>query len=672
MHVVVDRLSLPSALYLVAAFFRRGVDTVYYFEIAAGLGPFYLFLLHRLLGCSSERIEFDIASEKNAAGELLIYSIESVIQDAMAAIRRERILKLRLLGERPYAPYPKLWLARCVEHGFLPIVYRFATNQFLAENRIPSGQAGERILCHAYHPLNRLLLEHLPLHGMSYRPYGAWMFPAHLFINLLKTSACYLAFAALAGLRAKRASPPLSTGPGRVGVQYCWGHDALRRSDLYWLNGSGIEPGRVLFYFDRSDRPLTPEVAAALDALGHPFLRRRKAHSDLVPASVARIFGRKQPSRLASGRDWRNTRQFAIDLLAHCRHAWVAFLATFSFQQGLLASYLFNELLFSFIFVLSWKDFFVDNNIRVNINHSGDVGRNHVIQSLAMEASAGINIRTTYSFPPIKDTTYAREFHTFFLWGRMAKCDVDTDMLYCKHLLISGYLFDHLFSRIAIPPPQARFIGQRRTIAVFDESYGGWNNFSKECIVDFYTQVSLLALARDDVGLVIKSKRYGQQEIAAMSSSFGEAAQQGKIFMVEGESPYKACVGAELALCVGINSAGIEAALFGLPVLFLAVDNTVCPLLEHEHLPQYVHHDAKTFIQAVTRYLADEVALERLRLDSAILDAVDPFRDKRAGERIGLFIHDFLAANDAGSDADQALSAAVEAYSRKWGPDKVV
>lgn len=670
MQVFVDTVSLASTAYLLRTHFGKRIESVHYFAKGRLSGRVYLFLLRRLLRCDTVAVTYDISTEKDRQGRQVIYAVEAVIQDALVAMRQDRALDMPLLHKNPYAAYPGPWLERCLEHTFLPVVYGFVTAYCIAGNRTPDTRPGETAFCHAYHPLHDVLRAYFPSRGMPYHAYGRWTFPARLLAGLARTAASYLVLGVMAGIGAPKAAPD-ATGSGRVGVQYCWGADPSRRSDIYWQAGSGIEPGRILFYFDRPDLPLTPRLATALAARGYGCVRRRKAQSGLLGACAARL-RRRRPTRNASDHDWRNTGRFPRELFRHFVQAWRAFLGAFPAKNHLLSGYLFNQLLFAFIFVLNWKDFFADNNIVINCNHSGDVGLNHITQSLAMEAWGGINIRSTYSFFSITHAAWSREFHAYFLWGKMAKCDNTIEHLYNKNTLISGYLFDNLFNQTAITDDQAAFIRSGRTIAVFDEVYGGWNIFSKASIADFYTQVALAALRHDDVRLVIKPKWYSTGEIAALSPAFLEAMRKGKVHCVTGESPYKACVGAELAVCAGINSAGFEAALFGLPVLFLVVDATPCRLLEDGDAPRCVYRDGQAFGLAIDRHLAAAPPGRTLRLPAAVLDRVDPYRDGQAGERIGLFMHDFLAARDGGTMADQALTAAVAAFSRRFGSDKVV
>jgi hypothetical protein len=667
MHIVVDTLCLSSTLSLLAKFSHGQAKEIHYFQRAKGLGRFYLLLLHKLLGCKATPIVFSMGDETTSTGELLKHQIEAAVMASTEGVRRSILMKLKLFDKQPYAAYPKIWLSRCLEHRFIPFAYQIMTCLLVAKNRFGTGDVEEKPYCLVtYTPLSKPLLQHCPGSMIPCSCHGGWLLPVRLAGNLLANMLTIITMAVLAAFASNGTSSSHKTNPGRVGVQYCWGHDTSKRSDLYWLAKSGVPPERVLFYFDRPDYPLTPEISADLQRMRIPFLRRLSIKAGLMPAAFTWFLGSKKRDHQTVGPQWCSTREFGIDLLIHYLKSWGAFLRDACSGNTWMTLFLLNDMQVVFIFVLYWKNFYDDNNIVININHSGDTSDAHAIQSLAIQKSGGINIRSNYSFLSIKSIKYSREFHVYFPWGPMAKCCMDTEKFFSQHVMSAGYPFDNIFDNKKISLKHLKFTEKHRTIVVFDEAYGGSSIFSQKCVKDFYTIMSRLALRHNDVGLLLKPKSLGRDDIAMMSPECCEALNTGKAYLLEGESPYKACVGAELAVCVGINSAGIEAALFGLPVLFLAVDAVPCPLLEQEDAPRWVYHDSASFLSAIECLLAGEAGPERFRFDASVLDAIDPYRDGRAGERIGFFIHEFLKTHDKEGDAGKALEAAVTDFSRKW------
>ena len=55
-----------------------------------------------------------------------------------------------------------------------------------------------------------------------------------------------------------------------------------------------------------------------------------------------------------------------------------------------------------------------------------------------------------------------------------------------------------------------------------------------------------------------------------------------------------------------------------------------------------------------------------------MLEEIDPFRDGRAGERVGTYIRWLVEAFDEGLDRDTVIQKANEKYAAIWGDDKVI
>ena len=57
---------------------------------------------------------------------------------------------------------------------------------------------------------------------------------------------------------------------------------------------------------------------------------------------------------------------------------------------------------------------------------------------------------------------------------------------------------------------------------------------------------------------------------------------------------------------------------------------------------------------------------------SDILDNIDPFRDGKAGERIGNYIYTFLEKLDSGFEKNKAIEWCNDQYAENWGNDKII
>ena len=55
-----------------------------------------------------------------------------------------------------------------------------------------------------------------------------------------------------------------------------------------------------------------------------------------------------------------------------------------------------------------------------------------------------------------------------------------------------------------------------------------------------------------------------------------------------------------------------------------------------------------------------------------MLDQFDPFRDGKAGQRIGEYVGCYVENIDKGKSREHSLKCAVISYAKKWGEDKIV
>ena len=56
---------------------------------------------------------------------------------------------------------------------------------------------------------------------------------------------------------------------------------------------------------------------------------------------------------------------------------------------------------------------------------------------------------------------------------------------------------------------------------------------------------------------------------------------------------------------------------------------------------------------------------------SSMLDELDPFRDGKAAERIGTYLHWLIQGFEEGLDRETILRNSAERYCQKWGMDKI-
>jgi hypothetical protein len=71
---------------------------------------------------------------------------------------------------------------------------------------------------------------------------------------------------------------------------------------------------------------------------------------------------------------------------------------------------------------------------------------------------------------------------------------------------------------------------------------------------------------------------------------------------------------------------------------------------------------------SLNRFFDEPGSLPMLGLaDKDLLSRIDPFRDGRAGHRIGEYVRWYLEGLDQSLDRDKALAEATRRYAEKWG-----
>jgi len=137
--------------------------------------------------------------------------------------------------------------------------------------------------------------------------------------------------------------------------------------------------------------------------------------------------------------------------------------------------------------------------------------------------------------------------------------------------------------------------------------------------------------------------------------------------------PAAAAMAADIAihghLCAA--TAGMEAALAGVPTLLVDREGWhVCPLYELG-VGRVVFRDWDDLWRALVEYWAKPGGIPGFGDWSSILNELDPFRDGRAAERMGVYIRWLIEGFKAGMDRETVMADAAERYCRRWGWDKI-
>ena len=137
--------------------------------------------------------------------------------------------------------------------------------------------------------------------------------------------------------------------------------------------------------------------------------------------------------------------------------------------------------------------------------------------------------------------------------------------------------------------------------------------------------------------------------------------------MNKNESPYVAARDSLITVSLGVNSAGIEAALYGKRSIYWSHNGLICNQLTSSNSLKLVYYDLDDMIKDLNSYILDQNKSNNLGDHSSIIDQIDRFRDGMAGKRTGIFIKNFILSSEIASDKTDILDKCMLEYENNWG-----
>lgn len=252
--------------------------------------------------------------------------------------------------------------------------------------------------------------------------------------------------------------------------------------------------------------------------------------------------------------------------------------------------------------------------------------------------------------------------------------------------VVTGYLGDHRFPLLkpqaAEYRQQLKRAGAEHILAYLDENSGEderWHT-GHRFMQENYAFVLERLLQDPALGLIIKPKHPPnlRRRLGPVAPLLARAEKTGRCILVEAGAmhstvpPALAALAADMTihghLCAG--TAGIEAALAGCKTI----------LLDREGWPKHtlyklgkdvVFTNWAALWQAFEEHRHSSVGNPRLGVWTEMLPQLDPFRDGRASERMGNYLHWLLDGLQAGRPREQVLEEAAARYRALWGKDTV-
>lgn len=441
-----------------------------------------------------------------------------------------------------------------------------------------------------------------------------------------------------------------------IACYYAEGFDYTRRNDLNWYQGSGIEPRRVLIYFDSvsnsTRKPIEKGIITQLEnegfrwvALKKRIIEDQRSNYWQAPKLPRNLFIKKKMA------------QNSVE-------KWIL-------EVG-------NDLLEQAYY---WRSFFDNFNIKINYMSEEWTAKNFA-QAIAFDIGGendgilvGKQRSEIYSYHTRDVGIHLK--HIFFIWNKRPKYHLTPNYDQIDMFIISGYPYNIFRQRNNfIFSQMLRSKGVDFIISLFDNAYDPDLPFSREEMTKFYQ--SLLQWVLDDpkVGLIIKSKKAKViNNLTFIQPLLKKAMETGRCIRLENESgrlPTDASLGADIAIGCGISSAVMEAVIAGCR----GIHYDMTHIRNHEFYKwkyeRIVFDDLERLISVLKKYKEDPSTNPHLGDWSDHMDELDPFRDGRGGERIGIYMRWLLEAFDDGKNRDESIQYANKLYAQQWGEDKVI
>ncbi len=448
---------------------------------------------------------------------------------------------------------------------------------------------------------------------------------------------------------------------GAIAVHFAEGADLSRRSEFFWLPKSGVEPSRVVAYIDFLDiytrRPIAESVLHQIEAAGIRWVCMERG------GYVARRSPPIWRPGLASRDLLKKFRQRRrLISVSHPGEEWL-----FRAAEDLLRE------------VGYWEDFYRSFGIRLHIDPEEGSYRN-IAQSIALDLIGGIRIgnqRSEWQFP--RDVSLGQlPHHVFFSWGSGAQVGLRNGRNRIDYMVMSGFTNDGAFRtsfnksrtlRARLELHRARFI-----VALYDNTYGSDMHISEGMVRAFYMAFLDWLSEEDDLGIIVKSKKPSVLE--NLPDVKERLAQAGARCVVlanpRGRLPSEASYAADIAVGIGISSAVIEAVIAGCRGVHCDLSGMQFHSFHQWGYERVVFDDLARMMARLRRFKHESSTEPELGLYGPMLEEIDPFRDGRAGERVGTYIRWLLEAFDKGHGRDAAIHEANVKYKTRWGEDKVL
>jgi hypothetical protein len=676
--VFVDKISLSSLMTLLA--FGRTPQTIWHFE---PIGRFFRLLVKGLcrlgLLCNQVRqIDRWIGEMRDSAGENVYIKLLSVANSISTSIEREELANdpmIKAMGFELHTDKILLYLSKAIEEKISVECFRICMVEWMMRTQLKVPPTKCFLLVERMKWF-RYLHKYSESKGIQIVWYGSSSFwpivksLARGFTTFIRKMRGVMGVIRNKSLHSnteiprtlrRESSGKQKSGQATIAMRYCFrklSFNPMERSELFWLEGSGIPYSEVLLYDYVAATPLDNDTLKQINDRGIRILGRAPG----IPA-------------------WRPT-AFMIEVFIQFLTK-IIIIVLKSLERGhWVSAYVVKKLVELGIHYAYWYDFYAAHKVVVNIGTLNT----HVGQVLALDALNGVSASYQYAVGHIMGSTrmicsgenVQFVFSPVFegLWRRIEP-PADT-------YVHTGFIYDsaikkiHSSDRITQFRNKLTLRGARFIICFFDEnSIDRWDVLaSNERAAEDYEYLLKWLTEDPTLGIIFKPKVSANlyERIGRVKRWIEYAEETGRCSFLISDTHVGSVFPAEAALmadvCIGIlagATAAMEARLAGVPTVLVDREG----LKDH---PFYDWGDGRIIFEdwdklrvAVEDFRSHPKKHHRFGDWSAGLKDLDSFQDGKGSLRMGHYISWFYEALKRGKSKETALHMASERFAEQWG-----
>lgn len=611
-------------------------------------------------------LPYDLGEMKSETGEVLRYEVEATASDL--AVKLEELIQdypvYRNILERVGSPRASLYFQKAIKSEIYPAVRDLCVLQWHGRNNVTieggsdyvsAPSTGICVLLEKIWPDQAIplrIIKNVPIKQRAKSLYWSFRSMVRRYIDGFWAIYCRWKY-----VDTFRNFP---VDNNMIALEYVEGLDLQRRSDIVWFPESGIDPSFVIIYFSAPDnvtgKPISKNVLSSIQKQGMKWVCLKKGTLEMkdapvwYPASFTRkhIEGQQLRPRDRIGKWILRTGEILLNEIRY----WLAFYSVF--------------------------------NIKIHCITGGS-DLKYIAQSIAFDLNGskkGFVVgkqRSELHWPAVCILGWY-PVDVFFTWTPRAGQYLSPNVNKMITAVSTGYPNDLVFRHKQTDADQLKDSLRKREasyiISLFDNVHGPDIAHSTANVERFYLSFLNWLLEDKAVGVIIKSKKPSVLQrlprvlpILEKAEATGRCIQLGDEF---GRLPVDAAFASDISVGVGVSSAVIEAAIAGCR----SIHCDFSCLRFHEFYrwgyERIIFDDLDRLVAAMKSHKSGNRNCSELGDWTPFLDRLDPFRDGRAGERMGTYLRWCLERFDEGLGRDEIIRRANEKYNERWGTDKAV